>query len=222
MLDEIGAEGQRRLREARVLLVGVGGLGSPIALYLAAAGVGRLGLVDGDVVSLSNLQRQVLYTEAEVGKPKAECARRRLLALDATLNVDVYPQRLDKTNAETLIGGYDLVVDGTDNFAARYLIGDVSARLSIPYIYGAIREFDGQASVFNLPGGRSYRDLYPDEEQLTGGGGRPGGVMGVLPGIVGCVEAAEAIKVIVGCGEPLSGKLWTIDLLTMQSHILAF
>ncbi len=222
MLPEIGGEGQRKLFRSRVLLVGVGGLGSPIALYLAAAGVGKIGLADDDVVSVSNLQRQVLYSEAEVGQKKVECARRRLLALNSSMVVDAFPFRVTEANAEKLLSQYDLVVDGTDNFASRYLIGDVSARLGKPYVYGAIREFGGQVSVFNLPGGKNYRDLYPDEEGICSMPRPSVGVMGVLPGIVGCVEASETIKLITGAGEPLSGKLWTIDLLSMQSHVVSF
>ena len=206
-LQGIGEEGQRKLARARVLVVGVGGLGSPAALYLAAAGVGEIGLVDDDTVSLSNLQRQILYKEGEVGMPKVACARKRLEEMNGEVKVREYFCRM---------------TDGTDTFAARYLIGDVTARLAIPYIYGAIREYDGQVSVFNLPDGRAYRDLYPDEEALLSMKRTETGVIGVLPGIVGSVEAAEAIKVITGCGTPLSGKLWTIDILTMQSYILSF
>ena len=221
-LQGIGEEGQRKLARARVLVVGVGGLGSPAALYLAAAGVGEIGLVDDDTVSLSNLQRQILYKEGEVGMPKVACARKRLKEMNGEVKVREYFCRMTASNAASLISGYDLVVDGTDTFAARYLIGDVTAQLAIPYIYGAIREYDGQVSVFNLPDGRAYRDLYPDEEALLSMKRTETGVIGVLPGIVGSVEAAEAIKVITGCGTPLSGKLWTIDILTMQSYILSF
>lgn len=219
LLPEIGEAGQRKLLEAKVLLVGVGGLGSPIALYLAAAGVGRLGLVDDDVVSESNLQRQVLYKEEEVGQLKVECASRRLKELNSQIKVDAYPFRLTKENAGKLIPRYDLVVDGCDNFLTRYLLSDITARQGIPYIYGAIREFDGQVSVFNLPNGCSYRDLYSEEETKVMAA-PPKGVLGVLPGIVGCAEASEVIKLITGCGEPLNRRLWTIDLLTMQSYIL--
>lgn len=219
MLPEIGEAGQRRLQEARVLLVGVGGLGSPVALYLAAAGVGRLALMDDDVVSESNLQRQVLYTTSDVGQPKVRCAARRLKALNPAIQIDEYPLRMVERIAELVVPSYDIVVDGTDNFETRYLLGDVSAQCGRPYVYGAIREFEGQASVFNLTPGRTYRALFPEEEQ---GGVPPKGVLGVLPGVVGCVEAAEVIKVITGCGEPLDGRLWTIDLLTMQSQILAY
>lgn len=220
ILPEIGEEGQMKLGKAKVLLIGVGGLGSPIALYLAAAGVGRIGLVDDDVVSESNLQRQVLYTENEVGQSKVICAARRLQALNSQLVVDTFPCRLTGENAEELISPYDLVIDGCDNFPTRYLISDVSARLHIPYIYGAIREFDGQVAVFNLPGGKTYRELFPETEtsQMET---LPKGVMGVLPGVVGCVEASEAIKLITGCGEPLNGKLWTIDLKTMNTFLFS-
>lgn len=219
MLPEIGEAGQQRLREARVLVVGVGGLGSPIALYLAAAGVGCLGLIDDDTVSESNLQRQVLYTEDEIGKPKVHCAARRLKALNGDLQVDEYPLRLVKQIAPRIIRHYDIVVDGTDNFETRYLLSDETAQCGKPYVYGAIREFEGQVSVFNLSPGRTYRALFPEEESGTPS---PKGVMGVLPGVVGCVEAAEVIKLITGCGTPLDGRLWTIDLLTLQSHTLSY
>lgn len=216
LLPEIGEAGQKKLSAAKVLLVGVGGLGSPIALYLAAAGVGRIGLMDDDVVSESNLQRQVLYKEEEVGLPKVVCASRRLKELNSRLEVDIYPFRLEKENALDIIPRYDLVIDGCDNFQTRYLVSDVTSQAHIPYIYGAIREFDGQVSVFNLLGGCTYRDLFPEAETIEME--EPAkGVLGVLPGIVGCVEAAEAIKLIVGCGDLLNRRLWTIDLLTLQS-----
>ena len=194
ILPEIGEEGQMKLGKAKVLLIGVGGLGSPIALYLAAAGVGRIGLVDDDVVSESNLQRQVLYTESEVGQPKVICAAHRLQALNSQLVVDTFPFRLTGENAEELISQYDLVIDGCDNFPTRYLISDVS--------------------------GKTYRELFPEAEtnQMET---PPKGVMGVLPGVVGCVEASEAIKLITGCGEPLNGKLWTIDLKTMNTFLFS-
>ncbi len=222
MLCEIGEEGQRKILNSNVLLVGVGGLGSPIALYLTSAGIGRLGLIDDDVVSFSNLQRQVLYGESEIGQLKVKCACRRLQALNSQIQIDTYSCRLSKENAESILSRYDVIVDGTDNFQTRYLLSDVSARLGIPYVYGAIREFEGQVSVFNMPNGRTYRDLYPNESELCSMSRPSLGVMGVLPGIVGCVEASETIKVITQCGELLSGKLWTIDLLTMQSSIISF
>ena len=219
LLPEIGEEGQRRLCKARVLLVGVGGLGSPIALYLAAAGIGCIGLMDDDVVSISNLQRQILYTEKEIGELKVVCASRRLKELNSELHIDVYPFRLTQENAMDIISLYDLVIDGCDNFQTRYLLSDVTSQMDIPYIYGAIREFDGQVSVFNLPGGCTYRDLFPEKE-ISEMSEPSKGVLGVLPGIVGCVEASETIKWITGCGELLNRRLWTIDLLTLQSYIV--
>ncbi len=220
ILPGIGEEGQKKLGKAKVLLVGVGGLGSAISLYLAAAGIGRIGLVDDDVVSESNLQRQVLYTENEVGQPKVLCAARRLRALNGRLVADTYPFRLNKENAEDLISRYDMVIDGCDNFTTRYLISDVSARLRKAYIHGTIREFYGQVAVFNLPGGKTYRELFPEEE-INQTAMPPKGVMGVLPGVVGCVEASEAIKLVTGCGEPLNGRLWTIDLRTMDNFLFS-
>ena len=218
-LPEIGEEGQHRLHESRVLIVGLGGLGSPAAMYLAAAGVGTLGLMDDDLVSPSNLQRQILYTEDDLGQPKAICASRRLHALNNHLKTEVLPIRLTQENANSIIPNYDIVVDGCDNFATRYLLSDTTQSFHIPYIYGAIREFDGQVSVFNLPGGCTYRDLFPEKE-ISEMPEPSKGVLGVLPGIVGCVEASETIKWITGCGELLNRRLWTIDLLTLQSYIV--
>ena len=221
MLPEIGREGQQRLREARVLIVGVGGLGSPAALYLAGAGVGTLGLVDDDVVSLSNLHRQVLYSEAEVGESKALCAARRLKALNSDVKTEPIPLRLTAENAQSIIGRYDLVVDGCDNFATRFLISDACRALRIPYIYGAIGGLEGQVAVLcHSAGTKSYRTLFPDEAAtlLMPHPGKE--VAGVTPAIVGSVQAAEALKLICGYGEPLIDRLWTIDLRTLQSFII--
>lgn len=220
MLAEIGEEGQRRLSQASVLLVGVGGLGSPIALYLVAAGVGRIGLVDSDVVSESNLQRQVLYVEAEIGLPKVECATLRLKSLNSNVLIDSYDTRLDEDNARQLIENYDIVVDGCDNFTTRYIIDEVCAELGKPYVYGSIGAFRGQVSTFNYQGGMRYSDLYPDREALTSKAHPAVGVVGVMPGVIGCIEAAEVIKIASGCGTPLRNRLYTIDLLTMQSYVL--
>lgn len=222
ILPEIGVEGQAKLKQAKVLLVGVGGLGSPIALYLTGAGVGTLGLIDDDKVSISNLQRQILYNEAEVGSSKAEQAHERLQALNSEIQIESYPFRLTPDNAEEIIGAYDMVVDGCDNFSTRYLINDTCLKMNKIYVYGAIRAFDGQVSVFNYPGGRSnYRSLFPDEEEILTMPHPPKGVIGVTPGIVGCVEATEVIKIIVGFGEILSDKLWTIDLKSMRTEIIS-
>lgn len=222
MLPEIGEEGQARLSAAKVLIVGVGGLGSPIALYLAGAGVGTLGLVDYDVVSLSNLQRQVLYTEEEVGDLKAVCASMRLAALNREIVINTYPTRLTAQNAHELIGQYDIVVDGCDNFATRYVIDDVCVALGKPYVYGAISGFEGQVSVFHYGDvKKSYRDLYPEEEEMLRMPPPFKGVTGVTPAVVGSVEATEVLKIICGFGEVLAGKLWTIDLRTLQSNIFS-
>lgn len=220
ILPEIGEEGQARLQQARVLIVGVGGLGSPIALYLAGAGVGTIGLIDDDVVSESNLQRQVLYNETEVGLSKAEKAREHLQALNSHVRIEAYPERLTAENAEAIIGQYDLVLDGCDNFVTRYLINDTCVRLGKVYIYGAIRAFDGQVSVFNYQGGPDYRRLFPDEEEMYRMPHPPKGVLGVTPGLIGCAEANEALKIIVGYGEVLSGKLWQIDLKTLETFTI--
>lgn len=220
-LPEIGEAGQEKLKQARVLIVGVGGLGSPIALYLTGAGVGTLGLMDDDVVSLTNLQRQVLYAESEIGEPKALCAARRLQALNSETRIITYPHKLTKENAGEIISRYDIVVDGCDNFATRYLMSDTCERLHKPYVYGAIQGLDGQVSVFcHGTSPRTYRTLMPDEEETLRMPPPDKAVVGVTPAIVGSVEASEVLKLIVGYGEPLSGKLWTIDLRTLQSYII--
>lgn len=219
ILPEIGEEGQKKLLDAKVLIVGVGGLGSPIALYLAGAGVGCIGLVDDDVVSISNLQRQVLYSEKELGKSKAICAAERLSALNSEIKVQPYSTRLTGDNARDIIREYDMVVDGCDNFATRYLINDICIQQGKPYIYGAICGFEGQVSVFNFgKRKKSYRDLYPDEEEMKRMPPPPKGVMGITPAVVGSIEATEVLKVIGGFGDVLVGELWTIDLRTLQSN----
>lgn len=220
-LPEIGEAGQKKLKQARVLIVGVGGLGSPIALYLTGAGVGTLGLMDDDTVSLTNLQRQVLYAESEIGEPKALCAARRLQALNSETRIITYTHKLTKENAEEIISRYDIVVDGCDNFATRYLMSDTCERLHKPYVYGAIQGLDGQVSVFcHGTSPRTYRTLMPDEEETLRMPPPSKAVIGVTPAIVGSVEASEVLKLIAGYGEPLSGKLWTIDLRTLQSYII--
>ncbi len=224
LIGELGEEGQRRIRKAKVLLVGVGGLGSPIATYLTGAGIGTLGLIDDDVVSLTNLHRQVLYTEQEVGQPKALCARRRLLSQNSEVNIVAYPERLTRENAEPLISQYDIVVDGMDNFATRFIVSDVCERQSKPFVHGAIRGLEGQVSVLCTPSPdgtkATYRTLFPDEE-ATLRMPHPGkAVLGTTPAVVGSVEATQALLLIAGFGSPLTGRLWTVDLATMQSFII--
>lgn len=216
LLPEIGEEGQEKLRQARVLIVGVGGLGCPIALYLATAGVGRLGLIDNDVVSPSNLHRQILYDEADIDQPKAECAAHHLQKKNNDIELIAYPTRLTKENAETVIHGYDIVVDGCDNHATRYLISDVCHRLHKPYVYAAIGAYQGQVGILcyehNAP---TYRTLFPDEEaMLSLEAGK--GIIGTTPAVIGSITANETLKLIIGFGEPLIGKILVIDLLTLD------
>lgn len=216
-LPEIGIGGQRRLNNARVLIVGVGGLGSPAALYLAAAGVGHLGLCDADTVSVSNLQRQILYIEAEVGQPKAECAKRRLQALNPNIDITTYQTRLSSENARDIISRYDYVVDGCDNFATRYLIDDICKSLHKIYIYGAITDFTGQVAVFDYHAGISYATLCPDRDYYVSlCHSVPAPVVGTTPAVVGSIQANQVIQLICGFGSPAIDTLINVDLLAMS------
>ncbi|MCC3415443.1 MULTISPECIES: molybdopterin-synthase adenylyltransferase MoeB [unclassified Microcoleus] len=216
ILPEVGLEGQKRLKAASVLCVGTGGLGSPLLLYLAAAGVGRIGIVDFDVVDHSNLQRQVIHGTSWVGKPKIESAKNRILEINPFCQVDLYETRVSSENAIAIATPYDIIIDGTDNFPTRYLMNDVSVLLNKPNVYGSIFRFEGQATVFNYEGGPNYRDLYPEPPPP---GMVPscaeGGVLGVLPGVIGCIQATEAIKIILGQGTTLSGRLLLYNALDM-------
>lgn len=217
ILPQIGSEGQRKLGRARILLVGAGGLGSSAALYLAAAGVGTLGIVDYDVVDLSNLHRQILHGTSDVGRSKVESATARINDLNPGCTVVPHATRLARDNALDLIGQYDLVVDGTDNFATRYLINDACAMLRRTNVYGSIYRFDGQVSVFCTDHGPCYRCLYPEPPPPgTVPSCAEAGVLGVLPGLVGTLQATEAIKVILGVGAPLIGRLLVVDTLGAQ------
>lgn len=219
ILEEIGEAGQRKLAAARVLIVGVGGLGSPIATYLAGAGVGTIGLVDADTVSISNLQRQVLYAESEVGQPKVMCAKQRLLALNSTITINTYHCWLTEENAKDIISDYDIVVDGTDNFDVRFVISDECERQHKPYVYGAICGLDGQVAVL-CNGKATYRTLFPDKE-ATEAMPHPGKqVVGTTPAVVGSIEANQVLQLICGYGTPLIDRLWTIDLRTLQTFII--
>ncbi|MCZ6784349.1 MAG: molybdopterin-synthase adenylyltransferase MoeB [Proteobacteria bacterium] len=216
-LPELGVEGQRRLLEAHVLLIGAGGLGCPLAQYLAAAGVGHLGLVDPDVVDASNLQRQILYSTADVGRPKVEVVTERVAALNPDVEVTTYPVQLRSENALEIFEPYDIVIDGTDNFPTRYLSNDACVLLGKPNVYGSIFRFEGQATVFDARRGPCYRCLYPEPPPP---GAVPscaeGGVLGVLPGIIAMIQATEAIKLISGLGTPLIGRLLLYDALSME------
>ncbi|HEV7994429.1 MAG TPA: molybdopterin-synthase adenylyltransferase MoeB [Gemmatimonadaceae bacterium] len=222
ILPEMGEEGQRRLRQSRVLLVGAGGLGSPTALYLAAAGVGQLGIIDADEVELSNLQRQVLHGTADVGRTKVASAESRLRELNPHVDVTAYHARLTSDNAMELLADYDVVVDGTDNFQSRYLINDACVLLDKPNIYGSVLRFEGQASVFGVAGGPCYRCLFrePPPPGVVPNCAE-GGVLGVLPGLVGVIQATETIKLLTGIGEPLVGRLLLVDALRMRVRTIA-
>jgi len=217
ILPDFGAKGQKRLQAARVLVVGAGGLGSPAAMYLAAAGVGTLGLVDFDVVDLSNLQRQLLHGTPDVGRPKLDSAAERLRALNPEVRLRLHPVRLSAQNALELFAGYDLVLDGTDTFATRYLINDACVLSGKPNVSASVFRFEGQLSVFCTKDGPCYRCLYPEPPPpgLAPSCGE-GGVLGVVPGVVGTLQATEALKVVAGIGEPLIGRLLTFDALAMS------
>ncbi len=217
IMPEVGMDGQRKLKAARVLCIGAGGLGSPVALYLGAAGVGTLGLVDFDTVDFSNLQRQIIHSTADVGRPKLDSARDRINAINPMVSVETHDQPLSSSNALEILESYDVVIDGTDNFQTRYLVNDACVLLGKPNAYGSIFRFEGQASVFGTKDGPCYRCLYPEPPPP---GLVPscaeGGVLGVLPGIIGTIQATEAIKLIIGAGEPLIGRFLIFDALRMR------
>jgi adenylyltransferase/sulfurtransferase len=221
IIPEVGMDGQKRLKNARVLCVGAGGLGSPALMYLAAAGVGTLGIVEFDVVDESNLQRQIIHGQSDIGRPKAESARESVAEINPLVNVVVHNERLDNSNVLEIFGQYDLIVDGTDNFATRYMVNDACVILGKPYVWGSIYRFEGQASVFWAEHGPQYRDLYPEPPPP---GMVPscaeGGVLGVLCASIGAIMGTEAIKLITGIGETLLGRLMTYDALEMQYRTL--
>ena len=221
IMPEVGVEGQEKLVAASVLCIGAGGLGSPLALYLAAAGVGHLGILDFDVVDFSNLQRQIIHSEDTVGKLKVDSAKERILQLNSDIKVTTYNERLTSENAMEIIKDYDLVVDGTDNFATRYLVNDACVLLGKPNVYGSIFQFEGQVSIFDAKHGPCYRCLYPEPPPP---GLVPscaeGGVLGILPGVVGTLQASEVVKLIIEKGKPLIGRLLFIDVLDMNMREL--
>lgn len=223
VLPGVGDEGQELLLKSSVLVVGAGGLGSPALMYLAAAGVGRIGVIDNDVVSASNLQRQVIHNSASINESKVESASKWIVGLNSDVDVVKINDRLTLNNSLEILKDYDVIIDGTDNFQSRYLIGDTCEILEKPWIFGSIHRFEGQVSTFNLDGGPNYRDLFPTPPppELAPNCSEAG-VFGVLPGIVGTIQATEAIKVILGIGECLCGKLLTIDALSMEVRALSF
>ena len=222
-LPQVGVEGVAKLAAASVACIGAGGLGSPALLYLAAAGIGRLTIIDDDIVELSNLQRQVIHSTADIGMAKTESAKNRIAALDPNVEVVVHQQRLNADNCDELLAGHDVILDGSDNIPTRYVLDDACRRLGIPWVHASIFRFEGHISLFNYHGGPGYRDLFPEAPP-------PGvipscaeaGVLGVLPGVVGSLQANEAIKVILGIGKTLSGRLLIYDSLTMEFRELSY
>jgi adenylyltransferase/sulfurtransferase len=217
ILGQIGMKGQQRLKASSVLCVGTGGLGSPLLMYLAAAGVGRIGLVDFDVVDASNLQRQIIHGTASVGRPKVQSAAERMADINPFIQVDIFEEPLTSSNGLRILADYDVIVDGTDNFPTRYLVNDACELLDKPNVYGSVFGFEGQASVFNYEDGPTYRDLYPEPPPP---GMVPncaeGGILGVLPGVIGLIQATETIKILLGLGKTLSGRLLLYDALDMK------
>jgi molybdopterin/thiamine biosynthesis adenylyltransferase/rhodanese-related sulfurtransferase len=217
IMPEVGMEGQQKLKAARVLCIGTGGLGSPLALYLSAAGVGTLGLVDFDVVDFTNLQRQVIHFTSDVGRPKLESAKEKIAAINPFVDVKTFNTRLTSQNALEIFSGFDIIADGTDNFPTRFLVNDACVFTGKPNVYGSIFRFEGQASVFGAKDGPCYRCLYPEPPPP---GLVPscaeGGVLGILPGLVGLIQATEVIKLILGTGQPLIGRLLLVDALSMK------
>ena len=220
-IPEIGEEGQRKLKAASALVVGVGGLGSPLAMYLAAAGIGRIGLVDSDVVALSNLQRQIIHGETNLNEPKVESAARRLHDLNCEVQVDIYPERFTEDSAERLAAPYDLLMDGTDNLATRNVINRTAVRLGKPFIYGGVFQFDGQMSVFDARRGPCYNCLFAEAPQ-NGEKTEPPGVFSALPGVIATLQVTEAVKYVLGIGEPMIGKLLLFDALEMNFQTILF
>ena len=223
VLPQVGIEGQEKLANAKVLVVGAGGLGSPVLLYLAAAGIGTIGIIDDDSVDISNLQRQVLHRTDDVGRLKVDSAKEQLLALDPNLNIVEHHTRLNPENALSLFSGWDIVVDGTDNIPTRYLIDDACHLLSIPWVYGSIHRFEGQVSFFSSKENRCYRDLFPEAPPASAlQNCAEAGVFGVLPGVVGSLQATEVIKHVVGMGSSLVGRLLIYDAESMSMQTLQF
>ncbi|MBK7906062.1 MAG: molybdopterin-synthase adenylyltransferase MoeB [Gemmatimonadetes bacterium] len=219
VLPHVGESGQERLRASSALIIGLGGLGSPAALYLAAAGIGRLGVLDHDTVAVHNLQRQVLHDTAAIGRPKTESARARLEALDPSVRLDTWQTALTRDNARGIIGDYDVILDGTDTFATRYLVNDACMLERKPYVHASVHRFEGQLAVFGAPDGPCYRCVHPEPPPA---GSVPscaeGGVLGVLPGLLGTMQATEALKLLLGIGTPMIGRLLVVDALAMRFH----
>ncbi|UCH14277.1 MAG: HesA/MoeB/ThiF family protein [Bacteroidales bacterium] len=214
ILPGFGRKGQEKLKAAKVLVIGAGGLGSAVLKYIAAAGTGHIGIIDNDTVSVNNLQRQVLYDTRDVGYKKTDIAKKKLSSLNPHVNFTIYDSQLTRENSDDIIKNYDLVIDCSDNYETRYTSNDSVLRLDKPLVFGSVKNYEGQLSVFNYHKGPNYRDLYPDPPDESNTPESDLGIMGVLPGIIGCLQVNEAIKIITGTGEILSGKLVVINLLT--------
>ena len=222
-LPDVGIEGQRLINKSRILVIGAGGLGSPVLLYLAAAGVGEIGIIDDDLVDLSNLQRQIIHAESNIGTSKVESAKAQILSINSTIKITTWNARLSPDNAQEILAGWDIVIDGTDNIPTRYLVDDICKINQIPWIYGSIYRFEGQASVFNFEGGPCYRDLFPEPPPSNAiPSCAEGGVFGVLPGVIGSIQATEAIKIVINKGQSLSGKLLIYDAESMTFKSLKY
>jgi molybdopterin/thiamine biosynthesis adenylyltransferase/rhodanese-related sulfurtransferase len=223
ILPDVGEGGQKALRESSVMVIGAGGLGSPALLYLAAAGIGRIGIIDDDQVDISNLQRQVIHSTSDLGSLKSDSARRSISELNPEVDVVSYNTRLNVGNSLKLLSGWDIVIDGSDNFPTRYTISDACEILGTPWIFGSIHRFEGQVSVFNYNNGPNYRDLFPSAPSSDlAPNCAEAGVLGVLPGIIGTIQASEAIKMLLGIGKSLSGQLLVIDVKTMATRLLTY
>ncbi|WP_372776698.1 ThiF family adenylyltransferase [Mangrovibacterium sp.] len=222
ILPEIGVDGQSKLNKAKVLVVGAGGLGSPVLTYLAASGVGTIGIVDDDVVSRSNLQRQILYKTSEIGQVKAEKAKERLLENNPEVSIEIFNTRLSAANATAIAEKYEIIVDCTDNYDSRYIIDKVSVDLKIPMVYGSISKFAGQVAVFNYNGSKSYRDLFDEKPEIDESDPSRLGVLGVLPGIIGAIQANEVLKIILELSGVLANTLFLVDSKTMETKRINF
>lgn len=222
ILPEIGIEGQLKLNKAKVLVIGAGGLGSPVLAYLGAAGIGAIGIVDNDVISLSNLQRQLLYKTSEINQVKADKAKERLLENNPELIIDTFITRLNSENSVEIAKDYDVLVDCTDNYDSRYIIDNASKYLGIPMVYGAISKFTGQVSVFNYKGSKSYKDLFSEKPNIDENDESRLGILGILPGIIGAIQANEVIKIILNMQGILKNKLFLLDTKTMRTQLIEF
>jgi adenylyltransferase/sulfurtransferase len=217
IMPEIGREGQKKLKESAVFIVGAGGLGSAVSVYLAASGIGKLTVIDNDEVDLSNLQRQVMYSHDDIGKSKATVTGEKLSKQNPFIEVGVINDRLTNENAAGYLAGHDIAVIATDNSAARYLVNDTCVKLGIPFVHGSVSGFEGQIAVFNHNNGPTYRDLFPEPPEQDFQQPADKGVLAALPGVIGCMQAAEVVKIVAGVGEPLSGRLMMIDLMNMKT-----